>query len=541
MSATDPGNADLAASAQLAAEAEGTAEPVDELPSPASSRTPLIKARQMVAATAGLGLVTVWSALLGLITTPYLVRHLGASRYGVFGLITIISAYLTNLEFGFGHAMGRFLARARAARDAHAEDAVLNTSLAVFLAAAVVGVGTIALGAGVIDQHFVHGAQNVKHEAVGAIRLGAAVLFLAFLSTFAATGLGALGHFKTFVVTRAVFGTLLSAGAIGAVALGGGLRAVIAVQVGVGACQCFVLFTRLQRATPVRLRPAIDAQTFRAMGAFGIMVLVAGVAYQGILQGPPTVLAARSTTSEVAAFAVPALVMQQLVSIATSTSLGFLTFASSESTVADRTHLAAVFQSNLRMTLLVLGLPIAYIATFAHVLLASWIGSGFADSSATSLRYLAVAGLLLALSSAPADVARALGRPGWVTLQTVSAAVIAIGGSLLLVNRHGAGGVAAALSAAQLLTVLPFLLIVARRLLDTGLTVVVSRMARPLAAVACGATLFIVGNALTAGIAAAAVIGMLVTVPYGVVVLKFVADNRERNALRGVFQRGTQA
>ena len=59
------------------------------------------------------------------------------------------------------------------------------------------------------------------------------------------------------------------------------------------------------------------------MAAFGIMILLAGLAYQGVLQGPPTVLAANATTSEVAAFAVPALIMQQLVTLATSSSAGW--------------------------------------------------------------------------------------------------------------------------------------------------------------------------------------------------------------------------
>ena len=141
------------------------------------------------------------------------------------------------------------------------------------------------------------------------------------------------------------------------------------------------------------------------MGAFGIMVLLAGVAYQGVLQGPPTVLAANASTGEVAAYAVPALVMTQLVSIATSSSLGFLTFASGETTAPDRTHLAAVYQSNLRMTLLVVGLPIAYLATFAHTLLRAWIGTHFADTFVQPLQYLALAGLVLALSSARRRVA----------------------------------------------------------------------------------------------------------------------------------------
>lgn len=76
----------------------------------------VISARGLAAASVSLGAVTVWLAVLGLVTTPYLIHHLGRSLYGVFALLTIMSAYLSNLELGFSHATVRFLARARAGR-----------------------------------------------------------------------------------------------------------------------------------------------------------------------------------------------------------------------------------------------------------------------------------------------------------------------------------------------------------------------------------------------------------------------------------------
>jgi hypothetical protein len=49
-----------------------------------------------------------------------------------------------NLEFGFGYATVRYLARASAAGDATAESAVADTSYAVFAAAALLGGCTLA-------------------------------------------------------------------------------------------------------------------------------------------------------------------------------------------------------------------------------------------------------------------------------------------------------------------------------------------------------------------------------------------------------------
>jgi O-antigen/teichoic acid export membrane protein len=68
-------------------------------------------ARQ-VAGSAG---TNIWLTLLGLFTTPYLLRGLGSAGYGVFAMVSVVSVHLSNLELGFGQATERYLARARAA------------------------------------------------------------------------------------------------------------------------------------------------------------------------------------------------------------------------------------------------------------------------------------------------------------------------------------------------------------------------------------------------------------------------------------------
>jgi O-antigen/teichoic acid export membrane protein len=126
-----------------------------------------------------------------------------------------------------------------------------------------------------------------------------------------------------------------------------------------------------------------------------------------------------------------------------------------------------------------------------------------------------------------------------VTQYTAVGAVIAIGGSFLLVDDHGAGGVAAAQFAALLISTVPFALLVSRGLLATPMKVLMSSMLRPAAAVACATGFFLAANALTSGFAAAVVAGVLVTALYVVLVFRFVTDDRERNALRGVIRRGS--
>jgi O-antigen/teichoic acid export membrane protein len=52
--------------------------------------------------------------LVGLFYTPYLLRMLGKSEYGLYSLVKSIISYLTLLDFGFEDAVVRYTAKFRA-------------------------------------------------------------------------------------------------------------------------------------------------------------------------------------------------------------------------------------------------------------------------------------------------------------------------------------------------------------------------------------------------------------------------------------------
>ena len=54
------------------------------------------------------------SNLVGILYTPYLLRSLGQSEYGLYSLVASVIAYLTILDFGFGNAIVRYTSKFRA-------------------------------------------------------------------------------------------------------------------------------------------------------------------------------------------------------------------------------------------------------------------------------------------------------------------------------------------------------------------------------------------------------------------------------------------
>jgi O-antigen/teichoic acid export membrane protein len=489
-----------------------------------------MRAGQMIRITIGASGVTISQALLGVITTPFLVHQLGAARYGIFAVITIVATYLSNLEIGFGQATLQFVARARAGGDADEERRVVNTGFAVFTTAGLTGTVIALLGSSFIADHFVHGDARGS-EALDAIRIGVVTILGSLLSSFAMAALQGLGKFALPMHAKVIFGTLSSIGAVITVSVGGGLRAVLVVQLAVNIGQALMLLVGLARAMEGSLAPRVDGEAFRRMARYGVSVVLAGFAYQALIQGPPTILAGYATTDQVAAYAVPAIIMQQLVMLLASASYVFAPFASAQSIAADRIRLAEIFLANVRVTLLLAAPIAAYLGFLGKPVLSTWISSSFAENAIGPLRFLSVAALALAISSPSADVLRGLGKPSWVAAYTIGASLLALGGSFLLVHDHGATGVAAALGIAAIVATLVLVVVVAEQSLGISAGKLARALAKPVAAVLVATGMFAIGAELSSGFGGAVATGAVGVSAYVLVVFRWVLDDRERRAL----------
>ncbi len=82
---------------------------------------------------------------VGVLYTPYMLRALGQSEYGLYSLAASVIAYLTILDLGFGNAIIRYTAKFRAQGRTLEQEQMLGMFLKLYLLLGVVAMGVGAL------------------------------------------------------------------------------------------------------------------------------------------------------------------------------------------------------------------------------------------------------------------------------------------------------------------------------------------------------------------------------------------------------------
>ena len=85
------------------------------------------------------------NALVGLLYTPYMLRMMGQSEYGLYSLVTSVIAYLTIMDFGFGNAVIRYTARFRAQGKTQEQSEMFGMFMVLYTV-----IGFLALIAGLV-------------------------------------------------------------------------------------------------------------------------------------------------------------------------------------------------------------------------------------------------------------------------------------------------------------------------------------------------------------------------------------------------------
>ena len=472
------------------------------------------------------------TAVVVLLLTPFLVRRLGATGFGLWSLTISIGEYLNLLGFGTRAAVIKFASEHQARRDVRRVAEIVQAAVAGRAAA-----GLLAFGVSVVLAVFLLPHLRIPPDSLSSGRLallvigaGVAINLPLGVSGSLLEGLQRYDLLNWLRIVHAV----LRAGAIVLVLLARpaeGLLLVCTVEVVTMAALNVGRFIAAARIHPDLVRFRLPStEIFRGVYAFGLWGGLMDLAVAVVERASDLLLAASVSAAAVTAWNIGLRAGSIPVQIVVPLVVVFLPLAAEMSMKRSGQMLPELLVSGSKAVLAV-ALPLGVIlALGARTVVEAWIGPDF-DDAIPLVRLLSIHAVLTALSLPAESLLTGTGRiralAGILSLR----GALGLGLGLLWIGRWGAVGLATASVVAAAVTILGLLIPAACR----SVNVSVMRFAREalFPTLACAVPLALAGLAvkpLLAGSRSPAVIfvASLLLVLYLFLMIRFGFTPAER-------------
>jgi O-antigen/teichoic acid export membrane protein len=377
-----------------------------------------------------------------LVAAPLLLRALGPQQYGTWMLVNSIAATVSGLGGGFGDGATRYVSLYRGRADHIGAVQSLIAVLVVNCALGFLSAAALVVAAPWLITHAFTIEPNLRHTAVVALQISAALLAVRFAEAVFTSALRGCERYRPMVIFSILARTIVVGSALFLALKGYGLVAIIWSTLAIGIASLagqaslafhFVDVCGLWRKANIG---AGICEVF-SFGAFtwlrstlGVLVGYADRLLVGALLGTGPlafyVLCNQLTQT------IPALIASAFNFIFPNFSV--LTASGRWSETQRSYRMAAAIAS-----LLVFAMSLTVIV-FAKLILRLWLGEAAAAQYHHLLIAMAIGNGLLALSVVPHYTALALGRSRALALLNLAAGAVALGCGYFLVQRVGVIG-----------------------------------------------------------------------------------------------------
>jgi O-antigen/teichoic acid export membrane protein len=387
----------------------------------------------------------------GLLYTPWMIRQIGVSDYGLYALIGAFLSYFM-LDFGLDQAIARFIARYRAAGDEKNINLVLAITTRLYLIIDV----AIFLVLAVI---YLFLANIFKELTPGEIEKLKVIYLIAGFFSIASFPLkpvnGAMIAYERFVVLKMsdmAHKVLIIVLMVIALLAGYGLFALIIVNglVGFGVKLFNFIYLKRKEGLKINLR-VFDKTIASSLLGFSIWIFVIGIAQRLIFNIVPTILGILSGTREIAIFAVAMLLEAYTWTFANALNGLFLPKVSRMVAATDDRHEVTILMIRVgRIQLLVTGMLITGFLVFGRAFIHLWMGPDFSTSYYVAL-FMILPGLVTLTQSIGSTLVVVVNKVKGMAIIMFLAGIISTAIGILLAPEMGAMGAAIGVGTALIL------------------------------------------------------------------------------------------
>ena len=183
-----------------------------------------------------------WTALIGVLATPFYLHYLGIESYGLIGFFTTLLTLLQLLDLGLSPTMNREAARHAAVGDLRGVRHLLRSLELVYWAAALLLCAFFVLAAGLIGRHWLRSTHLASADVVHALMLMGLVIAVRWpVGLYAGTLMGA----QRLAIVSGISIIMVTVGAVGSIVVlatvSPTIQAFFLWQAGIGLLYVFVM------------------------------------------------------------------------------------------------------------------------------------------------------------------------------------------------------------------------------------------------------------------------------------------------------------
>ncbi len=343
--------------------------------------------------------------------SPYVVRHLGNTGYGVWTLILSLTGYLGLLDLGVRGAVTRYIARFHTQADHDKAGNVASSAMIIFSSA-----GLLAILSSLILAVFVVGRLNIPSQYLMAARI---VLLLTGLSVAVSLVNGVYGGIavglQRFDLTNSIevtINVLRAAAIVVALHLGSGIVTLASIQLGFTLARWIANIALTRHLYPeLRIRLAsADRAGMNLIFSFGLFSFLLHVSTSLIYASDNVVIGAYLPVTAVTFYVIGGNLIEYTRTLVSGISQTMTPLASSIEAKEDETQLQRIVLFGSRAGTMVM-LPIA--VTFmlrGSSFIGLWMGWQYAELSGRVLSVLSITLLFWAANTITAGILLGLSK-----------------------------------------------------------------------------------------------------------------------------------
>jgi O-antigen/teichoic acid export membrane protein len=323
----------------------------------------------------------IFSIIAGLLYTPWMVKQIGQSDYGLYALVSTFLTYFI-MDFGLGQAIARFLAKYRAEKQEAKVNQLLGITTKLYLWISLALTVVLLMVFVFIEQIFLE-LNPLEVEKFKTIYV---IAGLFSLISFPFTPLnGILIAYERFVLLK-VCDILNKVGAIIfmviALLLGYKLYAIVAINAVMALVIILIKLFYIHKTTSIKIDFHYkNKELIKELLGFSVWMTVIGIAQRLLINLAPTLLGIYSGTTAIAIFSIGMLVESYVWTFAGALNGLFLPkVAALTSFSSNREEVLKLMVKVGRIQLFVIGLLFIGILTLGREFIILWMGASFESS-----------------------------------------------------------------------------------------------------------------------------------------------------------------